>query len=328
MTKPARLNIDIHQHFVPETFFDAVRKDPELYGVRLEGQHFHLRSGLKFRWDDKQRDPKLRLADMDRGRVDAAVLSILPPFFAYGEPVEVAARLAGLINDGLEETVRAGDGRLLPMGHVPLQDPAAAIAELEKRRFPAVQIGSNVNGRNLDAPELLPFFKAAERLGVLVFVHPTPSGIIGADRLKDYYLRNFIGNVTDTSVAIASLAFGGVLDACPQLNICFAHGGGSAPYIWGRWAHGQTVRKEPNVRTTTPVLELMQRLYFDSLTHGAPALRHLVSVAAPGHVMLGSDYPADMGNEWQVDPIEKMGFDAQTTRSLLGGTAARLLKLD
>lgn len=323
----SKLNIDIHQHFVPEGFFDAVRKDPDTYGVRLEGQHFHLRSGLKFRWDDKQRDPKLRLADMDKGRVDAAVLSILPPFFAYGEPAEVGARLCSLVNDGLEQTISVGGGRLIAMGHVPLQDPAAAIAEMEKRRFPAVQIGSNVNGRNLDAPELLPFFQAAERLGTLVFVHPTPSGIIGADRLKDYYLRNFIGNVTDTSVAIASLIFGGVLDACPKLNICFAHGGGSAPYLWGRWAHGQTVRKEPNVRTTTPVMELTRRLYFDSLTHSPSALRYLIAEAAPGHVMLGSDYPADMGNEWQVEPIEKMGLPDEVTRSMLGGTAARLLRL-
>ena len=328
MSRSTPLNIDIHQHFVPEGYFDAVRSDPETYGAKLEGQHFHLRSGMKFRWDPRQREPKLRLADMDKGRVDVAVLSILPPFFSYGEPIEVAKRICTLINDGLAEIVRDNGGRLLAMGHVPLQDVPAAIAELEARRFPAVQIGSNVNGRNLDDPALLPFFKAAERLGTLVFIHPTPNGIIGSDRLKDYYLRNFIGNVTDTAVAIASLIFGGVLDACPKLKVCFAHAGGSAPYIWGRWAHGQTVRKEANVRTTTPVAKLCKRIYFDSLSHSPTSLRFLISEAGPGHVMLGSDYPADMGDDAQVAAIEKLGLADDVVRSLLGGTAATLLGLD
>ncbi len=322
------LNIDIHQHFVPEGYFDAVRSDPELYGARLEGQHFHLRSGMKFRWDPRQREPKLRLADMDKGKVDIAVLSILPPFFSYAEPIEVGKRICTLINDGLAEITRDHGGRLVAMGHVPLQDVDASVAELEARRFPAVQIGSNVNGRNLDDPALLPFFKAAERLGTLVFVHPTPNGIIGSDRLKDYYLRNFIGNVTDTAVAIASVIFGGVLDACPGLNICFAHGGGSAPYIWGRWAHGQTVRKEANVKTTTPVSTLNRRIYVDTLTHSPSSLRFLVNEAAPAHVMLGSDYPADMGDDNQVAAIEKMGLGEEVTRGILGGTAAKLLRLD
>ena len=320
-----QLNVDIHQHFIPEAYFDAVRSDPETFGATLDGQHFRLRSGLKVRWDPRQREPKLRIRDMDRSRVDVAAVSILPPLFSYNEPVEVGQRICTLVNDALAEIVRDHGERLIAMGHVPLQDVDAAVAELERRRFTAVEIGSNVNGRSLDEPALLPFFKAAERLGVFVFVHPTVADLIGADRLQNYYLRNFIGNVTDTAVAIASICFGGVLDACPNLKICFAHAGGTAPYIWGRWQHGQRLRREAQVRTTTPVSTLRQRIYFDSLTHSPSALRFLIGEVGADHVMLGSDYPADMGDEAQVAAIEELGIGKEAAKSILGGTAAHLL---
>ena len=317
--------IDIHQHFIPEAYFDAVRSDPEAFGATLDGQHFRLRSGLRVRWDPRHRDPRLRIKDMDAARVDIAAISILPPLFSYGEPPAVGRRICTIINDALAQIVRDHSGRLIAMGHVPLQDVDAAIKELEARRFAAVQIGSNVNARSLDDPALLPFFKAAERLGTFIFVHPTVADLIGADRLQQYYLRNFIGNVTDTAVAIASLFFGGVLDACPKLKICFAHGGGTAPYIWGRWQHGQGVRREAKVRTTTPVSALRQRIYLDSLTHSVSALRFLIGEVGAGHVLLGSDYPADMGDEGQVAAIEKLGLSNEAVESILGGTAASLL---
>jgi aminocarboxymuconate-semialdehyde decarboxylase len=142
------------------------------------------------------------------------------------------------------------------MGNVPLQDVEASIADLEKRRFRAFQIFSNVNGRNLDDPALLPFFKAADRLGIFLFVHPGEFSIVGLDRLGNYHLRNLIGNLTDTAIGVASLMFGGVFDACPNLKMCFAHAGGSTPYIWGRWEHGQRLRSEGKARTTTPIAAL------------------------------------------------------------------------
>ena len=323
-----RINIDIHQHYVPDAYFDAVTRSPGEYGASLDGDFLVLGSGLRFKWSREQRDLSLRLRDMDKGRIDRAVLSILPPFFSYNEAPDRAQRICALFNDAIAEAARHPSGRFVAMGHVPLQDVPASIAEMEKRRFPAVQIGSNIQGRSLDDPELLPFFQAAERLGVFVFVHPTVANIIGADRLKNYYLRNFIGNVTETAVAIASVMFGGVLDACPKLNICFAHGGGSAPYIWGRWAHGQTVRKEARVKTTTPVDELKKRIFTDTLTHSAPALKYLIGELGPDNVLVGSDYPADMANNEQVRLVEGLGLDADAVGKVTGGSAARVLGLD
>jgi len=320
-----RVSIDVHQHFIPEAYFEAARSDPDAIGATLDGDHFRLRSGFMVRWDPRQRDPKRRIRDMDVARVDIAAISLLPPLFAYEEPAEIGRRLSSLINDELTEIIRENSGRLVAMGHVPLQDVDAAIAELERRRFPAVQIGSNVNGRNLDDPALLPFFQAAERLGTFIFVHPTVSKLIGTDRLPRYHLRNLIGNVTDTAVAMASVMFGGVLDACPNLKICFAHAGGSAPYIWGRWEHGQRVRREAKIRTATPVAVLRQRIYVDTLTHSTSALRFLIGEVGPGRMLLGSDYPADMADNGQVAAIEHLGLSDDDVHRILGGTAAALL---
>jgi aminocarboxymuconate-semialdehyde decarboxylase len=325
MNRKRQLIVDIHQHFVPDAFFDAVRSDADAYGATLDGDYFRLRSGLKFKWSPRQRDPRLRIRDMDESRVDVAALSLLPPFFSYAEAPEVGRRISSLVNDALIQIVRDSPDRFVAMGHVPLQDVDASIAELERRRFSAVQIGSNVNGRNLDDPLLLPFFQAAERLGTFILVHPTVSDLIGADRLNQYHLRNLIGNVTDTAVAIASVIFGGVLDRCPNLKICFAHGGGSAPSIWGRWEHGQRVRREPNIRTTTSVAELRQRIYVDTLTHSASALRFLIGELGPGRVLLGSDYPADMADNGQVATIESLGLADDAVEKILGGTASVLL---
>lgn len=320
-------NIDIHQHVIPEAYLDGVRSDPEAFGATLEGDHVRLRSGFTVKWDPRHMDLKRRIRDMDDARVDVAALSLLPPLFSYGEPSEIGRRVCSVVNDALVEMARDNRDRFIAMGHVPLQDVDEAIAELERRRFAAVQIGSNVEGRSLDDPALLPFFQAAARLGTFVFVHPTVSDLIGADRLQRYHLRNLIGNVTDTAVAIASVMFGGVLDACPTLKICFAHGGGAAPYLWGRWEHGQRVRREAKVRTATPLAVLRQRLYFDTLTHGSSALRFLIGEAGPGRVLLGSDYPADMGDNGQVAAIERLGLSADNVRQILGDTASRLLGL-
>jgi aminocarboxymuconate-semialdehyde decarboxylase len=213
------------------------------------------------------------------------------------------------------------------MGNVPLQDVDASIAELEKRPFRAFQILSNVNGRNLDDPAFLPFFKAADRLGIFLFVHPGEPNIVGADRLGNYSLKNFIGNVTDTAIGIASLMFGGVFDACPNLKMCFAHAGGATPYIWGRWEHGQRVRSEAKVRTTTPIAVLKRRVYFDTLSHSPSAFRFMLGEVGADHVMLGTDCPANMGDTEQVGKIEKMGLADGDVKRILGGNAAALMGL-
>jgi aminocarboxymuconate-semialdehyde decarboxylase len=319
--------IDVHHHFIPEAYVEAVQSDPEGMGAKPDGEFFQLSWGLRYKLRAYQTDLKRRVRMLDDARIDMAAISMAPLLTGYNYPAEIGRRVTTVINDALEEIVRGYGGRFLAMGNVPLQDVEASIAELEKRHFRAFQILSNVNGRNLDEPAFLPFFKAADRLGIFLFVHSGQPNIVGAERLGKYHLKNLIGNATDTAIGVASLMFGGVLDACPNLKICFAHAGGSTPYIWGRWEHGQRVRSEAKVRTTTPIADLKRRVHFDTLSHSASAFRYLVGEIGADRVMLGTDCPADMQDMNQVAKIEWAGLPKSDVKLILGGNAASLLGL-
>jgi aminocarboxymuconate-semialdehyde decarboxylase len=328
------MNIDIHNHFIPEAYFEAVRSDPEAMGARLDlrgkqgDEYFvHLSWGHTHRYGTRHTDLKRRIQVLDKARIDVAAISLAIWITGYNYSSDIGRRVATVINDALEDIVQDYGGRFVALGHVPLQDVDASIAELEKRRFHGFQILSNVNGRNLDDPAFLPFFKAADRLGTFLFVHPGEPNIVGADRLGSYSFKNFIGNVTDTAIGVASLMFGGIYDACPNLKLCFAHAGGSTPFIWGRWAHGQRVRSEAKVRTTTPIEDLKRRVYFDTLSHSPSAFRFLLGAVGADRVMLGTDCPANMADMDQVAKIENMGLPDADVKRILGGTAAALLGL-
>jgi aminocarboxymuconate-semialdehyde decarboxylase len=240
--------------------------------------------------------------------------------------VAQVAPLHRRINEALAELARAHPTRFAPLGAVPLQDVAAALAELEHCMalgLAGVEIETQVNGRNLDDAELRPFFARAAELGAVVFLHPF--AVLGGERMRSFYLSNLIGNPTETAVAVASLIFGGVLDSCPDLRIVCAHGGGSTPALCGRWDHGARVRPELAHLKLLPS-EALRRLYFDSLTHSPGGLELLVRSVGADRVVLGSDYPWDMGDLAAVRRIEDAAFLSGKERSqILGENALRLL---
>ena len=319
--------VDIHRHFFPQTFLDAARTPRNGFGMTCDGQVLTLRPGQSMRLKKSMFDEDWLIEEMDARRLDVVALSLMPPAFRYDLPGETARDLAATVNQGLVELCNRHIGRLVPMIHVPLQDVSAAIDEISRPGVVAAQIGSHVEGTNLDAPHLRPFFETAAAKDILLFIHPSVSAVIGAERLARYHLRNLIGNVTETAVAIASLLFGGVLDACPNLRVCLAHGGGSAPFIAGRWAHGQRVREDVRANTATPVHELLRRVYFDSLTHDKAALRFLIDMIGAGKILLGSDGQADMGESRPVERVEALDLSDADRQCILGGNAAVLLKL-
>jgi aminocarboxymuconate-semialdehyde decarboxylase len=149
--------------------------------------------------------------------------------------------------------------------------------------------------------------------------------VAAADRLSQYYLGNLLGNPLDTSIAIASLVFSGVFERHSSLCMCFAHGGGYIPYQRGRLDHGWRVRPEPKQRMQGPPSESVKRLYFDSIVHFPPALDYLVRTQGADHVLMGSDYPFDMGPENPVAAVEEGITDAVDRATVLGASAARLL---
>jgi aminocarboxymuconate-semialdehyde decarboxylase len=184
-------------------------------------------------------------------------------------------------------------------------------------------IGSNVNGRNLDDPALEPFWAAAAALGAFIFVHPHAGA--AAERLGSYYLKNLVGLPFETTVAGASLVFGGVLERHPSLKVCLSHGGGFLPYQAGRFRHGFEVRPEAKVNLTHGPQESIGRLFYDTILHDKPTLEFLIASVGPQFVLLGSDYPFDMGNLDCVARVEELAIPAKDRDLILGGYAGGIL---
>jgi len=326
--------IDVHNHVIPAAFVEAVRREPDKLGSHIErnadGIEFDVQdSGRAIRVSGRHSNMDVRLKDMDEARIDVAVTSLLPPMFRYSAPIETGVRLSRIVNEAIAEDAAAHPGRVLGMAMVPLQGVRESIAELERcvaeYKMPSVIIGTNVQGKNLDEPEFFPFFECARDLGLLIFVHP--EDVAAADRLKRYYLTNFIGNPLETTITVASLIFGGVMERLPDLKICFAHGGGYAVFGHHRWAHGQTERKEAQT-TPQPFNDYFRLLHFDTLVHDALTMEYLIRSVGADRALLGTDYPADMGNWRQVPVIEDLEFlSGEDKAKVLGGNAARLMNL-
>ena len=271
-----------------------------------------------------------RLRFMDEAGVDVQVVSVTPGNFCYEAPPEAGAVIAAVQNDAIADMVGDHPERFVGCATVPLQDPGAAVEELNRcvrdLGFTSVEIGSNVAGRNLDSPELVPFYSEAERLGAPIVVHPINNA--GADRMGRYYLGNIVGNPLDTTIAIGSVVFGGVLEKFKKLTFCWVHGGGFWPYQIGRFDHGYEVRPEPKANIPKPPSEYASRMYYDTITHSEAALGYLVSLMGVGNVLYGTDFPWDMGDYDTIPMIKGMrGIKARDKAGILGETSARLFNV-
>lgn len=218
-----------------------------------------------------------------------------PPFtYRYWEGLDDAAERCRVLNDTLAEVV-AGQEEFLGLCTVPLQDTDGAIAEFERAvrdlGHVGVTVGTIVGDENLTTPRLEPFFSVVEQAGAPVLVHPD---FVPSPRLGDYYLVNVLGMPVETATAMANMVFSGMLDRLPDLRVCFLHGGGAAPFLWGRWEKGWEVRPEARQEISRPPHEYLSELYCDSLTHSVEALAFLVRVAGADRVVLGTDTPFDV----------------------------------
>lgn len=329
--------IDIHTHILPERWPDL----RERYGyggfARLEhhapGCARMVIDGAFFREvNDRCWDAARRIEDCDRHRVRIQVLSTLPVMFSYWARAEDTLDLARFLNDHIASMVTSWPHRFVGLGTLPLQAPELAIGELERSirdlGLAGVQIGTHVNDWNLDHPRLFPVFEACQELGAAVFVHPWD--MMGKERMPSYMLPWLVGMPAETSLAICSLIFGGVLERLPRLRICFAHGGGSFPGTIGRIERGYAAR--PDLCALNGVgspRSYLGRFYLDSLVHDALTLRFLLELAGPERIALGSDYPFPLGEEEPgrlIESLEEISPDAK--ERLLSGTAREFLGLD
>lgn len=327
--------IDIHTHILPKQLPRFAERFG--YGGFIQLDH-HAPCRARMLRDDGRFfreiehncwDPGVRLAECDTAGVDVQVLSTVPVLFSYWAKPHDGAEVARFLNDELAVAVARAPDRFVGLGTLPMQAPELACRELQRcvreLGFAGVQLGSHVNDWNLDAPELFPIFQEAERLGAAVFVHPWE--MMGEARMPKYFLPWLVGMPAETSLAICSMIFGGVLERLPRLRVAFAHGGGSFPFTLGRIEHGFTSRPDL-CAVDNPVTprDYVGRFYVDSLVHDRDALRFLVQLFGAERVALGSDYPFPLGEDRPGRLIESIeAFDASTRDRLLWGTAIEWL---
>lgn len=299
------MNIDIHSHVVPRTVIDAIELNPDRYGTRIEvkdGKRYFAVHGPQAELKPEFYDADAKVEWMERVGLDVSVISVAPPIYFYGLSPDKGLEAAILANDGIAQMVEVRPDRLRGMAHLPMQDPDAAIAELERvvkeYGFKGVEIATSIEGDTLAHPRFRKVLKTIEQLGCFIFAHPYQC--IAHGGMDDYYLSNFVGFPLDTTLMVANLMFSGALDELKQLRIVLAHGGGYVPYQIGRFVHGHSVRSEPKKNSQTSPRDLLRRFYFDTLTHEPRATRHLINMVGADRVVIGTDHPFDMG---PVDPI-------------------------
>jgi aminocarboxymuconate-semialdehyde decarboxylase len=278
----------------------------------------------------KLTDPEERLADMDRMGVDVQAISVAPPQYYYWTEPDLGARLARMENERVAELCRAHPDRFVGLGTVPLQDTAATLKELDhisgQLGFTGIEICTNVTGADLDSERLRPFWDAVADLDLLVVLHP--HGFTHGQRLTDYYLANVIGNPLDSTVALSRLIYSGTLERHPDLKLCVVHGGGYLPFYAARMDHAWQVRPEAREHIAKAPTTYLERVHFDTVLFDPADVARLVSSYGADHVLLGTDYPYDMGESDPVGLVERTpGLSADDRARILGGNAARLLRL-
>jgi aminocarboxymuconate-semialdehyde decarboxylase len=324
----------VHFHVVPPDFAEGLRRGAFREAVEVEDRdrlRYHAPPGVPVEpdtsLDPALSDDRLILDGLRERKLDAAALGPPPEMFFYWTPPEAGERIARAMNDAMAALARAYPDRLLALGTLPMQDGARAARELERAvtrlGLRGFEICTHVNGLDLDDASFAPVWAAAERLGVPFFLHPQNSGDVR--RLRDLHLWNLVGFPSETALAVARLILGGVLERFPRLRVILAHGGGYFPYQIGRLDHGWAARPDLARGLPRRPSEYLGSIYCDSLIHSDVSLRFLLDRMGDDHVVLGSDYPFDMGNPAPVEAVRRLGLGAEREARVLGKNLGRLL---
>jgi aminocarboxymuconate-semialdehyde decarboxylase len=328
------LAIDIHAHALIEDVEKLVRgqagwrREVEM-AARVTGAASLERNRqlMANDWQPALTSVEKRIAAMDRMTVDIQTVSVVPSQYHYWADRDLAERIVATANQEIAKICAQRPDRLVGLGIVALQHPDLAVAQLQgavgELGLKGVMVSTAVNGAELADPRNHPFWSKAEELGALVFIHPMGCSL--GERLTPFYFSNLIGNPAETTVALAHLVFSGVFDRCPRLKVCAAHGGGYFPFYSARFDHGWRVRPEAH-SCRLPPSEYLKRIWFDSLVYTPEQLGFLIKQAGPSQIVLGTDFPFDMGVD---DPVARLdlitALSGADRAAICGGNAAKLL---
>ncbi|WP_442865107.1 amidohydrolase family protein [Alkalihalobacillus sp. CinArs1] len=327
------MRVDFHTHVIPKNLPDFAEKYggkwPTLEQTCACGANIMVEGNLFREVTDQVWDPDKRIQDMDREGVDIQVLSPVPVTFSYWADTKAAVEMSKIQNDFIAKTVTDNPARFVGLGTVPMQNAKSAIQEMDRcmheLNLNGIEIGTNVNGENLDAPQFLDFFEKAEEWNVPLFIHPWET--MAKDRTPRHNFMYTVGMPSETALAAASLIWSGVIEKFPNLKICFAHGGGSFPYILPRLDQGWKVW--PHLRLTThPPSHYVQNFYFDSLSYDSLNIKYLIDRFGHERVMMGSDYPFLLREIPPGKVIDEMDdLSKEQSEKILGENALRFLNV-
>lgn len=331
----AMFKIDMHSHIIPKHLPDWTKKfgyGDFIFLNHNDDKSADMMQGGKFfrRIIENCWDENIRVVEYEYFATQTQVVCTIPVLFSYWAKAKDGLEISEFLNDHIADLVAKYPKNYIGLGTIPMQDTQLAIQELERCKsigLVGIQIGSNINDKNLSEPEFFPIFEACERLGMAVMVHPWQ--MMGEESMKKYWLPWLVGMPAETSRAACSMIFGGVLERLPNLRVCFSHAGGSFLTTLGRVEHGFNCRPDL-VAIDNPInpRDYVGKFWVDSITHDIDLLKYLLKMQGSSKICFGTDYPFPLGDLEIGKFIEESDLSDQVKEDLFANATLDWLKLN